>query len=47
MTRPLRDAHLRIWLVLAVAIFALFAAGLTARRPTTPINPYLHWELLK
>ena len=47
MIRPLRRAHLRIWLVLAVALWAVFLAGLMARRSTTPRNPNVHWEQLK
>jgi hypothetical protein len=44
MIAPLRRAHFRIWLALAVALYAIFVAGLLARRPTTPPNPGLHWE---
>jgi hypothetical protein len=33
MTRPLRHAHRSIWLALAVALPALFAAGLALRPP--------------
>ena len=44
MTRPLRRAHLGIWLVLAVVLYAVFAAGLRERRDSTPRNPDLHWE---
>ena len=44
MIQPLRRAHLRIWIVLAVVLYAVFAAGLLARRETTPRNPDLHWE---
>jgi hypothetical protein len=44
MTRPLRRAHLRTWLVLALALYAIFAAGLAARREPTPRNQSLHWE---
>ena len=43
MIARLRRAHYRIWLTLAIAIYAVFIAGLLARRPTTP-NPGLHWE---
>jgi hypothetical protein len=46
MTQPLRRAHFRIWLVLAAALYAVFVAGLLARRSTTPRNPNLHWEQL-
>jgi hypothetical protein len=47
MTRPLRRAHLRIWLVLAIVLPALFILALSARRGTTPINPGFHWEMYK
>jgi len=44
MIRPLRRAHFRIWLVLAVALYGVLIAGLLTRRTTTPPNPNLHWE---
>lgn len=44
MIAPLRRAHLRIWLVLALALSAMFIAGLRARRSATPRNPDLRWE---
>jgi hypothetical protein len=44
MIAPLRRAHFRIWVVLAVALYAVFIAGLFARRSATPPNPDLHWE---
>jgi hypothetical protein len=44
MTRPLRRAHLGIWVVLALILYAVFAAGLAARRTATPRNPNLTWE---
>ena len=44
MTAPLRRAHSRIWLALAVALYAILTAALLVRRPTTPANPGLHWE---
>jgi hypothetical protein len=44
MIRPLRRAHRRIWIVLAVLLPFLYAAGLLARRSTMPRNPELHWE---
>ena len=44
MIQPLRRAHFRIWLVLAVAMYVVFIAGLLARRTTTPPNPDLNWE---
>ena len=47
MIQPLRRAHLRIWVVLAVGLYALLIAGLLARRNTTPPNPGVHWEQLQ
>ena len=44
MIQPLRRAHFRIWLVLAVLLYAVWIAGLAARHATTPINPDFHWE---
>jgi hypothetical protein len=44
MNAPLRRAHYRIWLVLAVVVYTIFIAGLLARRTTTPPNPNLHLE---
>jgi len=44
MTQPLRRAHLRIWIVLTVALYGLVLAGLAARHTTTPANTNLHWE---
>lgn len=44
MTRPLRRAHSRIWMGLAVLLPLLLAAALAARRDSTPRNPQLHWE---
>jgi hypothetical protein len=44
MTRPLRRAHFRIWVALAVLLYVVFTAGLAARRSATPRNPDLHWE---
>ncbi len=44
MIQPLRRAHYRIWWVLAVVLYAVFIAGLLARRTTTPVNPNLHVE---
>ena len=46
MIQPLRRAHFRIWLVLAVVLYAVFVAGLAARRSTTPKNPNLDWGQL-
>jgi len=47
MIQPLRRAHFRIWVVLAFLLYAVFLAGLLARRTTTPPNPTLHWEQLR
>jgi hypothetical protein len=44
MTRPLRGAHFRIWVVLALLVYAVLIGGLLARRTTTPPNPNLNWE---
>ena len=46
MIQPLRRAHFRIWVVLALLLYAVFLAGLLTRRATTPPNPTLHWERL-
>jgi hypothetical protein len=42
--QPLRRNHFRIWIALAVVLYAVFVAGLLARRSATPPNPNLHWE---
>ena len=47
MIQPLRRVHFRIWVVLAVVLYAVFIAGLLARRTSTPSNPNLHWEQLR
>ena len=44
MIQRLRRAHFRIWVVLAVVLYAVFIAGLLARRASTPPNPNLDWE---
>jgi hypothetical protein len=44
MIAPLRRAHYRIWLVLALALYAVFVAGLLSRRTTTPPNVGVPWE---
>ena len=44
MIAPLRRAHFRIWLALAIALYAIFIGGLLAHRTTTPPNPSLRWE---
>jgi hypothetical protein len=45
MIRPLRRAHHRIWVLLAVLLPLLYAAGLASRRPATPPNGDLRWEM--
>lgn len=47
MIQPLRRAHSRIWVVLALLLCAVFVASLMARRTTTPPSPTLHWENLR
>ena len=47
MIQPLRRAHFRIWVVMAVLLYAVFVAGLLVRRTTTPPNPTLHWEQVR
>ena len=47
MIQPLRRAHFRIWVVLALLLYGVFLTGLLARRTTTPTNPALHWEHLR
>jgi hypothetical protein len=42
--QPLRRAHFRIWIALAVVMYAVFIAGLLARRSATPPNQSLRWE---
>ena len=44
MIAPLRRAHFRFWLLLAVALYAVFIAGLLTRLTTTPVNADVHWE---
>ena len=44
MTRPLRQRHLQIWIVLALALPLLFFAALAARRDTAPVNSHFVWE---
>jgi hypothetical protein len=44
MIQPLRRAHFRIWVALAVLMYAVLLAGLLVRRTTTPPNPTLHGE---
>jgi hypothetical protein len=47
MTQPLRRAHRRILIVLAVVLPAAFVAGLAARKSPPPANPSLHWSALE
>jgi hypothetical protein len=44
MIQPLRRAHFRIWVALAVLLYAVLLAGLLVRRSTIPPNPTIHWE---
>jgi hypothetical protein len=44
MIAPLRRAHFRIWPLLAIVLYILFAAGLLVRRDATPRNSGWHWE---
>jgi len=47
MIQPLRQAHRRIWILLPVVLLIVFVAGLVVRRPSTPVNPNVRWEMLK
>jgi hypothetical protein len=47
MTRPLRSAHLWIWIALAVVLPAVLIAAIAARRTTTPANSDLVWERIQ
>ena len=47
MTQPIRRAHWRIMLVLAVMLPAAFVAGILARRPAPPANPKMNWSALE
>lgn len=47
MTRPLRNAHRAIWIVLAVVLPWLLVAAVLARRGATPENPGFMQEQLK
>ena len=47
MIQPLRRAHFRIWVLLALLLYGVFLAGLLVRRTTTPPNPTLQWERLR
>jgi hypothetical protein len=46
MTQPLRKAHARIWVALAVALVMLFVTALMVR-PGVPVNPELNWEAMR
>jgi hypothetical protein len=47
MTAPLRRRHLQIWLMLALALPALFVAALAARRDNSPRNSRVSWEQVR
>ncbi len=47
MTRPLRRDHLRIWIVMAIAMLLIFAASIMERRDTTPRNTGIDWSQTK
>lgn len=47
LTRPLRKAHLAVWMLLPLLLAAVLTLSLRARRPTTPVNRGLHWESLR
>ena len=47
MIQLLRRSHFWIWIALAILLPILFAAGLAARRDTTPKNSAVHWEQYK
>ena len=47
MTQPLRTAHRRVMILLAVLLPAAFVAGLAARKPPAPANPGIHWQTLR
>jgi hypothetical protein len=46
MTQPLRTVHRRAIFVLALALPALFIAGLAARPPAIGNNPGIAWGTL-
>jgi hypothetical protein len=46
MTRPLRRAHFRIWIGLAISLTVLLAASLWLRPPALTQNPALEGEVL-
>ena len=47
MTRSLRRAHRRVWLVLTVTLYALLIAAIAWRHPSPPVNANLHWEVFR
>lgn len=47
MTRPLRRAHLLIWIALALLLPAMLIATIAVRRMTTPPNSELVWERIR
>jgi hypothetical protein len=47
MTRPLRRAHMVIWLVLPAFVALVVMVSLAERRSTTPRNPGVTWELAR
>ena len=46
MTSPVRRRHLQAWLIVALAMVAIFATAIACRSRPTPVNPLL-WEDLK
>ena len=46
MTQPLRTAHRRVVILLAVLLPAAFVSGLAARKVAAPSNPGIEWRVL-
>jgi len=44
MIQPLRRHHFRIWIVITIAAWTIFAMALMRRETATPRNPELTWE---